>query len=167
MPPWSGNSDNHVWSNDLSLTDSEIETIVTWAKGGAPQGDPADLPEAPTFPKGWKLGEPDFVVTLDSIEVPAEGEDIFPQQIVEVDLGEPRWVRAIEFLPEDSRVTHHFLTTYVSELNEGDPRRLRRSRHLDGRHAALCLPGRRRPPLRLEDPHHRRSALPPDRRSDP
>ena len=56
-----------------------------------------------------------------AFEIPAEGEDIFPQQIVEVDLGEPRWVRAIEFLPEDSRVTHHFLTTYVSELNEGDP----------------------------------------------
>ena len=98
MPPWSGESDKHVWSNDLSLTDNEIATIVDWAKSGAPQGDPADLPEAPTFPKGWKLGEPDFVVTLDSIEVPAEGEDLFPQQVIEVDLGEPRWVRAIEFL---------------------------------------------------------------------
>ena len=121
MPPWSGESDRHVWSNDLSLTDSEIETIVGWAKGGAPQGDPADLPEAPTFPEGWQLGEPDYVITLDSIEVPAEGEDIFPQQIVQVDLGEPRWIRAIEFLPEDSRVTHHFLTTYLTKVDEDGP----------------------------------------------
>ncbi|MDE2849037.1 MAG: cytochrome c [Acidobacteriota bacterium] len=85
MPPWSGESENHVWSNDLSLTASEIETIVDWAKSGGPQGDPADLPKAPTFPKGWKLGEPDFVVTLDSIEVPAEGDDLFPQQVIEGD----------------------------------------------------------------------------------
>ncbi|MCY3970437.1 MAG: cytochrome c [Acidobacteria bacterium] len=121
MPPWSGESENHVWSNDLSLTDSEIETIADWAKSGAPQGDPADLPEAPTFPKGWKLGEPDYVITLDSIEVPAEGDDLFPQQVVEVDLGDPRWIRAIEFLPEDSRVTHHFLTTYATRVSEDGP----------------------------------------------
>ena len=121
MPPWSGDSDNHEWSNDISLTDGEIEKIVDWAKAGAPQGDPADLPEAPTFPTGWKLGEPDHVVTLDSIEVPAEGDDLFPQQVIEVDLGEPRWIRAIEFLPEDSRVTHHFLTTYATSMGEGGP----------------------------------------------
>ena len=121
MPPWSGDSDRHVWSNDISLSDAEIETIVNWTKTGAPQGDPADLPEAPTFQDGWKLGEPDHVVTLDSIEVPADGDDLFPQQVIEVDLGEPRWIRAIEFLPEDSRVTHHFLTTYTTNMSEGGP----------------------------------------------
>ncbi len=121
MPPWSGESDRHVWSNDISLTADEIETIVHWARAGAPQGDPADLPEAPTFQEGWKLGEPDHVITLDSIEVPADGDDLFPQQVVEVDLGQPRWIRAIEFLPEDPRVTHHFLTTYATSMSEGGP----------------------------------------------
>ncbi len=121
MPPWSGESDRHVWSNDLSLSGAEIETIVNWAKAGAPQGDPADRPEPPTFPEGWELGEPDHVITLDSIEVPAEGDDLFPQQVIEVDLGEPRWIRAIEFLPEDARVTHHFLTTYTTAVDDSGP----------------------------------------------
>ena len=120
MPPWSGESERHVWSNDISLTDAEIETIVSWARAGAPEGDQADLPEPPTFNEGWQLGEPDYVIELDSIEVAADGEDTFPKQIVEADLGGDRWVRAIEFLPEDSRVTHHFLTTFSSKTEDGE-----------------------------------------------
>ena len=60
MPPWSGESDRHVWANDISLSDAEIATIVEWTKAGAPEGDPADLPQVPTFPTGWTLGEPDY-----------------------------------------------------------------------------------------------------------
>ena len=119
MPPWSGDSDKHVWSNDMSLSDAQIETINSWVKAGAPEGDPAELPAAPTFPSGWLLGEPDYVIELDSIEVPAEGEDLFPKQVVDVDLGESQWIRAIQFLPEDGRVTHHFLTTFTSRFDDG------------------------------------------------
>ena len=119
MPPWSGESDRHEWSNDMSLSDDEIATITGWVKAGAPEGVAADLPEAPSFSSGWTLGEPDYIITLDSIEVPADGEDIFPKQVIKVDLGEPRWVRAIEFNPEDSRVTHHFLSNYASDTGAG------------------------------------------------
>lgn len=121
MPPWSGDSDKHVWANDISLSDEKIATIAEWVRAGAPEGDPADLPEAPKYASSWQLGEPDYVVTLDSIEVPAEGEDLFPKQIIDIELEEDRWVRAIEFLPEDSRVTHHFQATYsVVESSAGN-----------------------------------------------
>ena len=32
------------FKNDMSLTDEQIDTIVSWVDQGAPQGDPKDLP---------------------------------------------------------------------------------------------------------------------------
>ncbi|MEE2777375.1 MAG: cytochrome c [Acidobacteriota bacterium] len=112
MPPFSGESDRHEWSNDISLSDAEIATIVNWAKQGAAEGNPSDLPEVPTFADGWTLGEPDLVIALDRVDVPADGDDIFTVQRHEIALDGDRWVRAIEFLPGDRRVAHHFLATY-------------------------------------------------------
>jgi len=113
MPPWG--ADPHVgkWANDMSLTDQEIATLVAWVEQGAPEGDRAALPAAPTFKEGWQLGTPDYVIELDPVAVPGESEDLFPEQWVELaDLKETHWVRAMEFLPGDRRVTHHFLATY-------------------------------------------------------
>lgn len=112
MPPFSGESDNHQWSNDISLSDEQKETIVKWVEQGAAQGAPNDLPDAPTFTPGWTLGEPDYVITLDKIEVYADGEDLFPNMSSTIDIDEPRWIKAIEFKPGDRRVTHHFVSTY-------------------------------------------------------
>ncbi len=112
MPPWSGESDRHEWSNDISLSETQIETIVGWVEQGAREGNPADLPDLPTFSDGWQLGEPDYVIKLSKIEVPADGEDLFPKETVTLDIDESRWVRAIEYMPGDRRVAHHSMLTY-------------------------------------------------------
>src|SRR6266571_5363900 len=46
MPPWyvAKNIGVEHFRNDVSLTDKEIATIAAWADGGAPQGNPADMP---------------------------------------------------------------------------------------------------------------------------
>src|SRR5437762_14088012 len=51
MPPWfiDKNVGVQTFSNDVSLTDDEIETISKWVDGGAPQGNPADMPPARKF----------------------------------------------------------------------------------------------------------------------
>ena len=112
MPPWSGESENHTWQNDISLTEAEIDTILTWVDQGAKQGNPKDLPAAPEFKDGWKLGTPDHIITLDEVAIPADGEDLFLKQHIEVKFDEPKWIKAIEFLAGDRRVTHHFQATY-------------------------------------------------------
>ena len=46
MPPW--HIDKNVgiqeFKNDRSLSDQEIDTIARWVDGGAPMGDPKDMP---------------------------------------------------------------------------------------------------------------------------
>lgn len=113
MPPWSGESDRHTWSNDISLNQAEIDTIVRWVEQGAREGAPQDLPVQPVFSDTWTLGQPDYIITLDEVAIPADGEDLFPKQYVTIDIDKTQWVRAIEFLPGDRRVAHHSQTTFA------------------------------------------------------
>src|SRR5712691_2775295 len=44
MPPWFADAHVSEFSNNPSLTDGQIETIVKWVDGGAPAGDVTDAP---------------------------------------------------------------------------------------------------------------------------
>ena len=71
MPPWFADARHGFFKNDMRLVQDEIDTITRWVDAGAPQGAPSDLPELPTFTDGWQLGEPDLIVNLNEITVPA------------------------------------------------------------------------------------------------
>ena len=104
MPPWGASAEHGAWSNDMSLSPDAVETIVRWVQTGALEGDPSDLPAQPVFPEGWLLGEPDYIIELDEVVIPAGGDDLFPKQWVDLsDLGGEKWVKAIQFLPGDRR----------------------------------------------------------------
>lgn len=118
MPPWSGDSDRHTFSNDLSLTQQETDTILQWVREGARAGSDDDLPAQPTFAESWKLGEPDYVLTMSEVHVPADGPDLFLKETLKFDSEESHWIQAIEFLPGDRRVTHHFQTTYNGGIGD-------------------------------------------------
>src|SRR5438132_6015821 len=65
MPPWLADPHYGQFTNDRSLTQQQIDTILAWVDGGAKEGDPKDLPPAPKFPApGWHRGEPDVVFSI-------------------------------------------------------------------------------------------------------
>jgi hypothetical protein len=47
MPPWGAVEGVGAFRDDPSLTPVEVEMIVNWVEGGAPEGDPAYLPVKP------------------------------------------------------------------------------------------------------------------------
>lgn len=57
--------------------------------------------------KGWQLGEPDYIITLPLVNIPAEGKDYFPTPNLKIDLAEDHWIRALEIRPSNREVTHH------------------------------------------------------------
>ena len=108
MPPWFANPLHGSFKNDQSLTDDEINTVVSWVDAGAPQGEPSQMPELPEFTDGWTLGDPDYIIEFPEVTVPADGPDYYPDLSVTMDdLLEKRWVRAIEVRPSNRKVTHH------------------------------------------------------------
>src|SRR5258707_13398070 len=51
MPPWHVDRTVGIrrFKDDISLSDQEIATIASWIDGGAPRGNPADLPAPRQF----------------------------------------------------------------------------------------------------------------------
>jgi peroxiredoxin len=108
MPPWHADPRYGRFANDARLTDRERRLIVEWAQTGAPEGDAADLPPPSVYPNGWRIPEPDRVVSMpEPFSVPATG--IVDYQSFEVDPGfqQDMWVRGAEIRPGNRKVVHH------------------------------------------------------------
>ena len=120
MPPWGADSSIRAYKNDASLTQAEIDIIVAWVDGGAPEGNHADLPEVPQFAEGWSIGEPDLIFTmLEPFAVPADGTVPYSYVTVPTNLTEDIWISAHEFRPGDRRVLHHVIPTVLED--DGKP----------------------------------------------
>lgn len=50
MPPWDAVEGVGQFRGDPSLSQPEIEEVVRWVEGGAPEGDRASLPSRPLYP---------------------------------------------------------------------------------------------------------------------
>lgn len=110
MPPWDADPGYGPFKNERTLTDDQIDTIVRWVNAGAPQGSRKDLPPTPHFDQsGWKLGEPDYVVEFEQVEIPGDGPDQFYNLVGQTDFDEDKWVKAVEIVPGDRRVVHHVI----------------------------------------------------------
>ena len=118
-----------AFKNDPSLSVQEIETIARWVDSGTPAGNLADLP----LPRDWKpdheywqleqdqgWGPPDFIITSPPFTVPANSGDQWWEpdaalaDVMDAELTESRWVRAVETRPADSEsgyVFHHANTS--------------------------------------------------------
>jgi len=120
MPPWHIDKTVGIqhFENDRSLTTEQLDTIVHWIDGGAPMGDPKDMPPPVKWADdaGWnfksKFGEPDLIVKSPPYHMPAHAQDAWYKPAVPTGLTEARWVRAIEIRPstiKGRRITHHAL----------------------------------------------------------
>ncbi|HEY6392404.1 MAG TPA: thiol-disulfide isomerase [Bryobacteraceae bacterium] len=110
MPPWHATQPRGTFSNDRRLTDAEKDTLSRWVKDGAPQGDPKDLPPAPTFTEGWEIGAPDAILSMaKSYDVPPSGKINYQYFTVPTNFSQDKWVRAIEVRPGTRSVVHHVL----------------------------------------------------------
>ncbi|MCK5940617.1 MAG: tetratricopeptide repeat protein [Planctomycetes bacterium] len=108
MPPWLPTHGDFV--GDRRLTDEQIARLATWVETGAARGDEAAEPPAPRFASGWQLREPDVVVELpDTIEVPADGPEVFRNFVVAIPATADRYVGAVEIRPGSNAVHHAVL----------------------------------------------------------
>jgi hypothetical protein len=126
MPPWHIDKTVGIqkFSNDRSLSDDQIETIVHWVDSGAPMGDIKDMPAAKQWPadEQWLLakqfGQPELVIKSDAYTVDAHGQDQWWKPETPINLTEARWVRAVEMRPGSlagRKVTHHALALLEQE----------------------------------------------------
>ena len=129
MPPWHLDKTVGItrYKGDRSLTDAQIDTIVRWVDGGAPLGNPADLPPPLAFNDDeWTIGVPDLIVTSPEAVMYPEGSDWWPSYVVDPGLTETRYARAVETRPsrEGREFVHHAIASLIDPDARDTPARL-------------------------------------------
>jgi mono/diheme cytochrome c family protein len=110
MPPWF--ADPHVgkFTNDRSMSEAEIDTIVKWADSGAKEGNAKDAPPPREFASGWIIGTPDVVYEMpEPYDVPSSGTIDYTYYIVPTGFTEDKWVQLAEARPGNRSVVHHII----------------------------------------------------------
>ena len=100
MPPWYVDATGPAVAHARTLTSRELDIIVTWAAGGAPEGDPVRTPSPGPARAPWALGQPDLVLPMPSAhEVAASTAEETISVALPTNFADTRWVRAADLRP--------------------------------------------------------------------
>jgi hypothetical protein len=125
MPPWYIDRTIGIrkFKDDPSLSDAEIDTIARWVDAGAPRGNPGDAPAAVRFDDSdvWHIGKPDLIVKSKPHRIPATGSDWWGDYIVDSNLQEDRYLKAVEMKPSygAKQVVHHAVAYLMQDEGDG------------------------------------------------
>jgi hypothetical protein len=99
--------------------------IAKWVDSGSPQGDPKDMPAPKTWPADdtWQLAKvynrpPDLIIKSDDYTMPAVSQDQWWKPVVDLNVKDELWVRAVEMRPGTAagrKITHHALAHLIQD----------------------------------------------------
>ncbi len=133
MPPYA--YDHGIGIQDLEgdwrLEQDEIDTIVAWVNQGSPMGDPDVIVPAAqlTDPDEWnfagELGQPNLIIPSISMDIPANGNDLWSNHYVPSGVTTDRCIKAVQVKPRgDARaVVHHANSSVVLQQEDGSMER--------------------------------------------
>ena len=129
MPPWFADPHYGKFANDRSLSQPEIDTLVSWVDGGAKEGDPKDAPAPVQWVDGWSIGRPDAVFEMPhDFDVPAAGTIEYQYIVIPSGFTKDTWVQAAEARPGNRKLVHHIIafvrepgSKWLSEAKPGVP----------------------------------------------
>jgi hypothetical protein len=107
MPPWPADRNYSHFTGERYLSAIDKQKIKDWIEGGAPEGDTSLLPDLPEYNSYSYVGTPDTTLWFDSILISGNSRDKFFIATLPIELGEQKYVRAMEFLPNENNLVHH------------------------------------------------------------
>lgn len=127
MPPYA--YDHGIGIQDLQgdwrLSQDDIDTVVAWVNAGAPLGDPDLVLPLPQLndPNDWnfvsQFGEPDFIIPSVSMDIPANGNDLWSNHYVDSGITQDRCIKAVQVKPRgDAKAVVHHANSSVELLQE-------------------------------------------------
>jgi hypothetical protein len=117
MPPWAAVPGYGQFANDNSLTLREMQFIVSWVEGLGPRNagtvflnvtDPGTRQpqqvRAQAHEEHWQLGQPSLTRPLPANRINTSQADHIRRVVIDPEFRSERRVRAIEYMPGDTRV---------------------------------------------------------------
>jgi hypothetical protein len=100
MPPWYADPLAPAVKGGHAINAKELDTLLTWAVGGAPEGDPVNAPPVVNRPAEWRAGTPDAVFTMPVPHVVASGvlQDSV-DVLIPTGFTTEKWIAAVDLLP--------------------------------------------------------------------
>ena len=114
MPPWLAEPDCNSYQNDFSLSDEEVNTILSWVDAGTPEGDPSTAAEevAPWQPPA--LDRVDLSLALPTEYTPTSFPDDYRCFLVEWPYEESVWVTGYDIQPGNDVIVHHVIPYIIN-----------------------------------------------------
>ncbi len=127
MPPWHADeaSSRHL-ANVRALSDGERRTLLEWLASGAK--DEAGVRIAvPKAESKWRLGQPDVILRIPGMKVPARGTLEYAFLVSKLNFAEDKWIAAAEWKIDRKDLVHHINaftrpkgSSYVAEAPTGE-----------------------------------------------
>lgn len=107
MPPWPADAEYTHFVDEKVLTAEEKRMIEKWVANACPVGDSSKIPPLPNFALGSMLGVPDKRIAVKPIALEGDFRDRFLLIKVPYELANDTLIRAVEFVPGNTRAVHH------------------------------------------------------------
>ena len=105
MPPWGAVEGIRAYRDDPSLTPIEIESIVSWVEGGAPEGDGIYLPATPSLhgpETNTQAGAPVSEIVVGSADLVTLRETTMALAVAPRDLADGATMEVSAYEPDGS-----------------------------------------------------------------
>ncbi|MBI3050489.1 MAG: hypothetical protein HYY76_19515 [Acidobacteria bacterium] len=114
MPPWPAEAGYGQFANDVGLTTREMDFLLSWVEGGAPEGIDLTPPAFVDHSSHWMLGQPQTMATArQGVTVEANSAPRFHRVLLDPGLTRETWVKALDYRPGDPRVARAAFFTVV------------------------------------------------------
>ncbi len=108
MPPWPADASYTHFVDEKILSLEEIKLISDWVEQGTLFGDSSELLPEPIFASGSQLGKPDLILKMEKpYLIKGDKKDRFLLMKIPFEIPRDTIIRAIEFIPGNSKLLHH------------------------------------------------------------
>lgn len=107
MPPWPADANYSHFLGEKIIPAKEKAMLIQWINDGCMLGDSNQIPAVPFFPNKSMLGTPDLVLPVKPIPIEGNFRDRFLLVKVPYELAQDTLLRAVEFVPGNTKVVHH------------------------------------------------------------
>jgi hypothetical protein len=123
MPPWGAFDDDECtmqrkFRDDLSLTQEQVDTFVSWVDDGMPLGDPTKRIAPKTFTENRLVDKTNTYALAEPYMVEATGKDDIRCFPLDPGFAENTWVGGSNIIPGDPKVVHHVIV-FIDPDGEG------------------------------------------------